>query len=76
MDPPPAAIWVPTPPSFTRLCYLSVWLITLAYFTHTHIPPFIALMSCPALLGIHTLWAQAREEYESDQVKYVEARIG
>jgi hypothetical protein len=30
-------------------------------------------MSCPTLLGIHTLWAQAHEEYESDQVKRLEA---
>jgi hypothetical protein len=25
--PPAAAVWVPTPPSLSRLCYASVWFI-------------------------------------------------
>jgi hypothetical protein len=54
--PPAAAVWGPTPPSLSRLCYASVWTIAVAYFTNVNVPPAVAFMSCPILVGIHTLW--------------------
>jgi hypothetical protein len=67
---------VSTPPSLSGLVSTTIYILIVAYIVHsTAVPPSIAFLSCPTMFGLHTLWTQAREQYEGDEVERLANRV-
>jgi hypothetical protein len=73
---PAATLWIHTPPSLSHLINTTIYILIVAYIVHgTAVPPIVAFMSCPTMFGLHTLWSQARKQYETDEVKQIKMDV-